>query len=548
MRKITHATFFVSAAILAGGPGGATAVAGVWADEMPITQDPVPQSRSYITTAPDDTVFVLWPDWTDFEDTQVNLMRSDDQGFTWTVPDTIFSGAAYENFQLLADEAGLHLLLVEFTEDEDNEYKHLYYTRSDDGGATFLDPVRVGKRDNVEGIKLFSGPGRLYIYAFNIVFAYGGGDVFEYYLYVSSDNGATWQEKPLKPGSPVANPDFAVRDGNVHMVYGGDLYTPGIKYSMSADDGDTWSPPVFVSQGAGLHSQLPQIALDDTAIHVAWEDDRSGYFQIMYSRSVDGGLTFNPDVQINDTPYGARNQLLADEEGLHIVWCQYHGDDGWPDSWGSFDYGIIWYKFSGDAGETWSDEFRVSQNEEIPPIDLPDFGANAVKLAEYDDGFGAMWQDKRDGNIDLYLRNHFAEGSSECLEDVSQEVVCHGDGSTFTVNVEGVNVCTGDTMQFSFTGSGGAVGQEMCFTVLVNTDAGFCCSTEICVTLPDCSANVDIDGDGTVGVVDFLAVLNAWGSCAGCGTQGACPADFDGDCEVGVLDFLQLLEAWGPSP
>ncbi|MHC4219333.1 MAG: IPT/TIG domain-containing protein [Planctomycetota bacterium] len=52
----------------------------------------------------------------------------------------------------------------------------------------------------------------------------------------------------------------------------------------------------------------------------------------------------------------------------------------------------------------------------------------------------------------------------------------------------------------------------------------------------------DIDGDGTVGVNDFLALLAAWGPCDDC---GSCPADIDGDCQVGVNDFLILLANWG---
>jgi len=45
-----------------------------------------------------------------------------------------------------------------------------------------------------------------------------------------------------------------------------------------------------------------------------------------------------------------------------------------------------------------------------------------------------------------------------------------------------------------------------------------------------------------VGIVDFLALLAAWGTCSDCGN---CPADFDGDCNVGILDFLLLLGNWG---
>jgi hypothetical protein len=52
----------------------------------------------------------------------------------------------------------------------------------------------------------------------------------------------------------------------------------------------------------------------------------------------------------------------------------------------------------------------------------------------------------------------------------------------------------------------------------------------------------DIDGDGDVGVTDFLGLLGAWGANPGH------PADFDEDGVVGVSDFLELLANWGPCP
>jgi hypothetical protein len=55
----------------------------------------------------------------------------------------------------------------------------------------------------------------------------------------------------------------------------------------------------------------------------------------------------------------------------------------------------------------------------------------------------------------------------------------------------------------------------------------------------------DLNGDGSVGVNDFLILLAAWGPCGDCNN---CPVDFDGDCSVGVTDFLQLLAHWGPCP
>jgi WD40 repeat protein len=63
--------------------------------------------------------------------------------------------------------------------------------------------------------------------------------------------------------------------------------------------------------------------------------------------------------------------------------------------------------------------------------------------------------------------------------------------------------------------------------------------------VPDECAGVpgDIDGDGIVGILDFLAMLGAWGDCPQ-PCPPACPGDLDGDCEVGITDFLLLLAYW----
>ena len=61
--------------------------------------------------------------------------------------------------------------------------------------------------------------------------------------------------------------------------------------------------------------------------------------------------------------------------------------------------------------------------------------------------------------------------------------------------------------------------------------------------IPDtCECPWDLDGGGTVGITDFLALLAAWGPNPGH------PADFDGDGTVGIVDFLALLANWGPCP
>ena len=50
----------------------------------------------------------------------------------------------------------------------------------------------------------------------------------------------------------------------------------------------------------------------------------------------------------------------------------------------------------------------------------------------------------------------------------------------------------------------------------------------------------DVDGSGTVGFEDLLAVLNDWGICVDC------PTDIDASGDVNFLDLLEVLTSWGP--
>jgi hypothetical protein len=54
----------------------------------------------------------------------------------------------------------------------------------------------------------------------------------------------------------------------------------------------------------------------------------------------------------------------------------------------------------------------------------------------------------------------------------------------------------------------------------------------------------DLDGDGVVGILDFLLMLGSWGPCPQ-PCPPSCAADLDGDCLVSVTDFLILLANWG---
>ena len=54
----------------------------------------------------------------------------------------------------------------------------------------------------------------------------------------------------------------------------------------------------------------------------------------------------------------------------------------------------------------------------------------------------------------------------------------------------------------------------------------------------------DLDGDGIVGILDFLTLLAEWGPCAD-PCPPSCLGDIDENCDVGITDLLLLLANWG---
>jgi hypothetical protein len=60
----------------------------------------------------------------------------------------------------------------------------------------------------------------------------------------------------------------------------------------------------------------------------------------------------------------------------------------------------------------------------------------------------------------------------------------------------------------------------------------------------DCEIPGDLDGDGMVGINDFLMLLARWGACPE-PCPPMCTGDLDFDCHVGINDFLAMLAIWG---
>jgi hypothetical protein len=74
------------------------------------------------------------------------------------------------------------------------------------------------------------------------------------------------------------------------------------------------------------------------------------------------------------------------------------------------------------------------------------------------------------------------------------------------------------------------------------TDSATCPAPYTATVTEPGACPADLNGDGTVGIADLLALLAAWG------TDPGGPPDLNGDGTVGIADLLILLAGWGPCP
>lgn len=149
-----------------------------------------------------------------------------------------------------------------------------------------------------------------------------------------------------------------------------------------------WEPDVRVTNDPGnsfLCGQQCLVALGDT-LHVVFVDDRSGDFNVYYTRSLDAGANWDSAVRVSpgdsNRIFGAT--IAAAGADVHVVW------EG-PGN------GSLWYRHSTDGGTTWKPETALVESPR---------GCGTPVLAADGDHVGLVWGDGRDGsyNGELYYK------------------------------------------------------------------------------------------------------------------------------------------------
>ncbi|MCZ6492796.1 MAG: hypothetical protein O6933_01830, partial [Planctomycetota bacterium] len=375
------------------------------------------------------------------------------------------------------------------------------------------------------------------------------------YVYRSDDGGEHWTLPAAGPA--IANTQTVFRDkeyiaadanpaspfaGNVYMTWDDDVYSGcpqdfgqnfvvrRLRFSISSDSARTWSAPILVASGCVI-APIPAVAADGD-VYVAWYDCNVGV-RMLVRKSTNGGVSFGSTVVVAaglDPPpnplIGSNFRVNAafpsiatdptDSDNVYVTWSSNNGASQTD----------VFVSRSLNGGASWSPALRVNDD----PIGNPRDQFFPWMSVGADGTVRIIWGDDRldlvnpGGKLfDIFMAESTDQGASFSpnfrVTTTSSNPDFDGFGGTFI----------GD--YFGLSASGVPVWDDM---RNFNQDIyGAACPAP---------CPWDLDGTGSVGILDLLALLAVWG------TDPGGPPDFDGDGTVGILDLLTLLANWGPCP
>ena len=191
--------------------------------------------------------------------------------------------------------------------------------------------------------------------------------------------------------------------GRVHIVWVDERDgNREIYYKRSIDGGLSWGPATRLTENLA-QSNNPSIAVARDRVHVVWWDTRTGVHQIHYTHSPDGGLTWQGDRRIVDSPGGSAHPSVAvSASNVHVVYVD--GRDG---------QGEVYYFQSLDNGVTWGPEYRLSA--------LP-HNSYTPTVAAWESNVYAAWTDTRHGGSPSSLEEEYFRRSTDNGETWDDEV------------------------------------------------------------------------------------------------------------------------------
>ncbi len=366
-------------------------------------------SGSHAMAARGDTVYLVWRSDRNTNST-IYFDKSTDGGNTWgtDVRITDSDSAAIMPALAVGQDGTIYVSWTDFRDYYATD-RHIYFAKSINGGTSFLPSVRVC--NDHEAYQAFSS---IAVNDSGLIFvAWEDGrnsatQKLDVYCARSVDGGASFLSSvrvdDTGTDSSGQGGGIAVKDSCVFIAFNDYRYDynyRNIYFAKSTNNGQSFDTNILVNDTTGQVNRTqryPSICVDMLGIYMAWADDRNGDFDIYFTKSTDGGLTFtSPNINLIDAAGESYAQgypsLACDDSGG--VYC------AWEDRRNGLTYPwLIYFNYSKNHGDAFAtnnmhvDDRTLSEDVRLWNVTI--CANNKGKV------FAAWSDDRNGGDYDIY--------------------------------------------------------------------------------------------------------------------------------------------------
>ena len=252
-----------------------------WTTQKKLTWNLCGANITSITADIDNRLHVVWSDYR-LEDFEIFYKYSSDSGITWSDLKRLTwnSGDSKRPSIVVDSEKVIHVVWY----DDSPGNPEIFYKHSCDGGVSWSGIKRLSWNNGYSCfpiIRTNSTDNRLHV-----VWSDNSTGKFEVYYKFSCDGGDTWSKQKRFTWNLIGSygPSIAIDSvGGINLVYSGDSGgNLEIYHSNSIDNGATWSVPQRITWSPGWADFLSIEADSLNGIHLVWQDNRTGSWEIYY--------------------------------------------------------------------------------------------------------------------------------------------------------------------------------------------------------------------------------------------------------------------------
>jgi len=209
----------------------------------------------------------------------------------------------------------------------------------------------------------------------------------------------------------TTDPEICCSGSSVYVVWQDTRNGPrhDIAFNRSVDGGVTWEPNdrrIDTDAAGAAQSEDPELACCDDAVYAVWSDGRNGQRDVYCNRSLDGGATWlSQDVRLDgDAPGMADStdpEIACSGDHVYVTW--------WDNRNGVYD---VWFNRSLDRGTTWMPAaVRLDTDPGLAHSGDPRIVCDGDRVY-------VTWIDARNGGFDIYFNRSLDAGATWLGSDV----------------------------------------------------------------------------------------------------------------------------------